>query len=68
MPLPPVTEEDKPAVLSMINRIKRLRKREADNSSRDIRGNSYGNPYLDDALSGLLEYGEMKGWWEHQDV
>ena len=61
----PVTEEDKPSVESMILRIKRLRKREAAQQSRADNGKSYGNPYLDDAIEGLMEYGAIKGWWEY---
>ncbi len=63
MALPPVTEEDKPAVESMILRLKRLRKREHDNR-RDSNDKPYSQPNLDDAITELMEYGAMKGWWE----
>jgi len=62
MPLPPVTAEDKPAVEAMIKKLVRLRKREAQKA-----GYCYGNPYLDDAIEGLMDYGAIKGWWEHQN-
>jgi len=59
MALPPVTEDDKPAVESMILRLKRLRKRDVAQMKQN-----YGTPTLDDAITALMEYGELKGWWE----
>ncbi len=64
MSLPPVTEEDKPAMESIILRLKRLRKREHENGSKDNKGKPYGQPTLDDAITELMEYGALKGWWE----
>ena len=55
----PVTEEDKPAVISMIKRIVRLRKREHAQGRK-----SYVE--LDDAITSLQEYGAMKGWWKQE--
>ena len=62
MPLPPVTEEDKKNVERMVLQLKRLRKREADNTS-----NNWGQSDLDDAIKGLMAYGSIKGWWEYHD-
>jgi hypothetical protein len=62
MGLAPITEEDKPAIASMIKKLKRYRKREAAQVTR-----SYGNPNLDDAIKGLMEYGASNGWWEFND-
>ena len=59
MGLAPVTEEDKPAVESMILRLKRLRKRDVAQMKKN-----YGTPQLDDAITELMEYGALKGWWE----
>jgi len=67
MSLPPITEEDKPAIESIIKRLKRLRKRDAEHQSRANNGSSYGNPNLDDAIKGLVDFGAMKGWWGFQD-
>ena len=54
----PVTEEDKPAIESMIKRLVRFRKRE------HAQGRRYTTE-LDDAINNLHEYGAMKGWWEY---
>ncbi len=59
MALPPVTEEDKPAVESIILRLKGLRKRDVSQMNKN-----YGTPQLDDAITGLMEYGAINGWWE----
>jgi len=64
MSFPPVTEEDKPSVERMIKQIKRLRKRKAEHQSTASNGVSYGDPNLDDAINGLMEFGAMQGWWE----
>lgn len=58
----PITEEDKPAIRSMIEKLKRYRKREAEHASHRL-----GNPNLDDAINSLIEYGAMKSWWEYQE-
>lgn len=60
MPLAPITEEDKPAIEAMIKKLKRFRKRDVAQMSRN-----YGTPSLDDAIQSLLFYGELKGWWEN---
>jgi len=31
---------------------------------KDNKGKPYGQPTLDDAITGLMEYGALKGWWE----
>ena len=59
MGLAPITEEDRPAIESMIKRLKRYRKREVAQMSRN-----YGTPNLDNAIEELMEYGAMKGWWK----
>ena len=64
MSFPPVTEEDKPAVESIIKRLSRLRKREHLHGSKDNKGKLYGQPNLNEAITELMEYGAMKGWWE----
>lgn len=64
MSLPPVTEEDKPAVESIILRLKRLQKREHEHGDKDIKGKPFGQPNLYDAITDLMEYGAVKGWWE----
>lgn len=61
MSLPPVTEDDRPAIEATILRLKRLRKREAENASHN-----WGQPNLDDAITALMEYGALKGWWEYE--
>jgi hypothetical protein len=61
MSLPPVTEEDKPAIESMIKKLVRFRKREVDNNDR------WKSKYLDDAIKDLCTYGEVKGWWKDQE-
>jgi len=58
----PITEEDKPFIESMIKRLKRMRKREHAVSSISAK---YGTPNLDEAISELMEYGALKGWWEY---
>lgn len=58
--LAPITDEDKPAIESMIKKLKRYRKREAAQVSHN-----YGNSQLDDAIRGLMEYGDLKGWWSY---
>lgn len=60
MGLAPITEEDKPALESIIKRLKRMRKREVAQMQRN-----YGTPQLDTAIEELMEYGSYKGWWEH---
>lgn len=55
--LPPVTEEDAESVKNMIERLKRLRKREHSHENTWITD-------LDDAIESLVEYGEIKGWWD----
>lgn len=53
----PITEEDKPAIESMIKKLSRYRKRE----------HAQGKKYLtelDDAIRSLQDYGVLKGWWE----
>jgi len=61
-PLPPVTEEDMPAVKKMIERLVRLRKREAmhhpDYSPKQVE--------LSDAIKSLIEYGCWHEWWKKQ--
>ncbi len=60
MSMAPITEEDKPALESMIKRLGRFRKRE----------HSQGKNYLtelDDAIKSLQEYGAIKGWWEYPE-
>jgi len=63
MALAPITEEDKPAIESMIKKLKRYRKREAAQQKR-----SYGNPNLDNAIDELIEYGAVKDWWEFAPI
>ncbi|MCK5020167.1 MAG: hypothetical protein KAS32_24225 [Candidatus Peribacteraceae bacterium] len=58
--LAPITEEDKPAIESMIKRLVRFRKRE------HAQGKTYLTE-LDDAIKSLSDYGALKGWWEHSD-
>lgn len=65
MSLPPVTEEDKPAVERIILQLKRLRKREHEHGSKDCNGKPYGQPTLDDAIAELMDYGSLKGWWDY---
>ena len=60
--LAPITDEDKPAIESMIKKLKRYRKREAANA-----GHRYGNTNLDDAINELIDYGAGKGWWKFHD-
>lgn len=55
--IPPVTEEDKPAIETMIKKLKRYRQRE------HAQGKRYFTE-LDDAIASLISYGELKGWWE----
>lgn len=55
--LAPITDEDKAAIESMIKKLKRYRKREHAN------GRKYTTE-IDDAITGLMEYGNIKGWWE----
>lgn len=62
MGLAPITEEDKPALESIIKRLKRMRKREVAQMDRN-----YGTPQLDDAINELMEYGANKGWWEYDN-
>ena len=64
MSLPPVTEEDKQAVERIILQLKRLRKREHLNGSKDNSGRPYGQPTLDTAINELMEYGALKSWWD----
>ena len=52
----PITLEDKPAIKTMIEKLKRYRKREHAQGKRYL-------TELDDAISNLTQYGEMKGWW-----
>ena len=61
MPLAPITEEDKPAVETMVKKLVRFRRRE----------HSQGKKYtyeLDNAIKALLEYGALKGWWDDPDM
>ena len=67
MSLPPVTEEDKAGIESVIKRLNRLRKREHEHGSKDKNGKPYGQPTLDDAINSLMEYGALKGWWEYDN-
>lgn len=60
--LAPITEEDKPAVESMIKKLKRYRKREAAQASH-----RYGDVNLNDAIKALVDYGAGKEWWEFHD-
>ncbi len=60
--LPPVTEEDMPAVKKMIERLVRMRKREAMHTS----GYSVKQVEVSDAIKHLIEYGYWHGWWEKQ--
>ena len=53
--LPPVTEEDKPVVEQMIQRLVRLRKRQTAHNS--------DTNYLTDAIDALQSFGQIKGWW-----
>ena len=53
----PITEEDKPAIASMIKKLKRYRKREHGQGKKHY-------TELDDAIKSLMDYGEIKGWWE----
>lgn len=61
MPLPPITEEDKPAISAMIKKLARFRKRE------HAAGKKYMTE-LDDAIKSLVEYGNIKGWWEEENI
>ena len=60
MNLPPITEEDKPAIESMIKKLVRFRKRQAANSSNS----TYMTSDLTSAIKALHSFGEFKGWWE----
>ncbi len=53
----PITEEDRPAIMQMIAKLKRYRKREHAQGKRYL-------TELDDAIKNLMQYGELKGWWE----
>lgn len=53
----PITEEDKPAIVAMIKKLKRYRKREHAQGKRYL-------VELDDAIKSLIDYGVLKGWWE----
>ncbi len=54
MSLPPITEDDKPSLESMIQQLVRLRRRYAAHSK-------YNSQELDDAIKSLHEFGAMKG-------
>lgn len=60
--LAPVTEEDKAAVMSMIRRTVRLRKRVAANSTNP----TYATEDLTKSIEGLHTFGATKGWWEYE--
>lgn len=53
--LPPVTEEDRPAVEKMIQHLGRLRKRQTAHKS--------DTAYLGRAIGALQSFGQIKGWW-----
>ena len=55
----PITEEDMPAIRSMIHKLKRYRRREHAQNKRYI-------TELDDAINALIEYGQLKGWWKDE--
>lgn len=55
----PITEEDKPAIESMIKKLVRFRRREHGQGKTHYRE-------LDDAIRSLHEYGALKGWWEYE--
>ena len=56
--LPPITDEDMPAVKKMIERLVRMRKRETGH------GHSMKAEYLSDAIEQLIDYGYWHDWWE----
>ena len=56
--LPPITDEDKPAVEAMIKRLVRYRKRQTANAG------AWSTSDLTDAIESLQRFGAMKGWWE----
>jgi len=56
----PITIEDKPAIESMIKKLKRYRKREHAQGKRYL-------TELDDAINSLIEYGVLKDWWEEPE-
>jgi hypothetical protein len=60
MSLPPITEEDKPAVEKIIQQLVRLRKRQVSNST------SSSATELSDAIKALHDFGAMKGWWKYE--
>lgn len=57
--LAPITEEDKPALETLIKKLMRMRKREHAQGSKPIE--------LDEAITGLCEYGYYKGWFADPD-
>ena len=63
MSLPPVTEEDNPAVASMIKKLKRLRKREAALESLNKSSCNHCSDQLTKAIDELIFYGQLKEWW-----
>ena len=58
--LPPVTEEDMPAVKKMIERLVRMRKREVAHD------HTVKADQLSEAISELIEYGYWHDWWKKQ--
>jgi len=63
MAMAPITEEDKPAVESMIKRLVRLRKRQVEHSSHPSTAED-----LTCAIKSLQDFGALKGWWEHEET
>lgn len=51
----PITEEDSPAILAMIKKLKRYRKREHAQGKKHY-------VELDDSIKGLINYAALKGW------
>jgi len=67
MSLAPITEEDKPAIESMIKKLKRFRKRYAEHKHRANDGSSYQSIELDEAINMLIDFGAMQEWWKFHD-
>jgi len=62
MPVQPVNEDDKPAMVKIIKRLVSFRKREMANNGKAI------SICLDEAISVLHQYGEIKGWFDTEPL